>query len=100
MEIKELLATGKIKTVMDTHYSLSQMEAAHARRLPFAAYLYLMGRYCGAILPFSSQYASINLLFLYCLVFVLPSFALFFAVLSDNCNILINDSVSLSQFYF
>jgi NADPH:quinone reductase-like Zn-dependent oxidoreductase len=30
MEIKELLKTGKIKTVMDAHYPLSQMEAAHA----------------------------------------------------------------------
>jgi NADPH:quinone reductase-like Zn-dependent oxidoreductase len=29
MEIKELLATGKIKTAMDTYYPLSQMEAAH-----------------------------------------------------------------------
>jgi NADPH:quinone reductase-like Zn-dependent oxidoreductase len=30
MEIKELLKTGKIKTIMDAHYPLSQMAAAHA----------------------------------------------------------------------
>jgi NADPH:quinone reductase-like Zn-dependent oxidoreductase len=30
MEIKELLKKGKIKTVMDKHYPLSQMAAAHA----------------------------------------------------------------------
>lgn len=29
MEIKELLKTGKIKTVTDTHYPLAQMTAAH-----------------------------------------------------------------------
>jgi NADPH:quinone reductase-like Zn-dependent oxidoreductase len=30
MELKDLLSAGKIKTVIDTHYSLSQMAAAHA----------------------------------------------------------------------